>query len=53
MPTFAHDSMKQRLYVIHITEADLKQQLPTGMTGYKADARPEHGMGEIMIPNDT
>ena len=39
MPTLAHDAMKERLDVIHITEAGLKQQLPAGMTGYKAVAQ--------------
>ena len=39
MPTLAHDAMKERLDVMHITEAGLKQQLPTGMTGYKAVAQ--------------
>ena len=43
MPTLAHDAMKERLDVIHITEAGLKQQIPAGMTGYKAVAhkRPD------------
>ena len=50
MPTLAHDAMKHRLDVIRITEAGLKQQLPTGMTGYKAvaHARPESNRGSVI-----
>ena len=42
--------MKQSLGVIHITEAGLKQQLPTEMTGYKvvAHARPEPNRGSVI-----
>ena len=42
--------MKHKLNVIHITEAGLKQQLPTGMTGYKAVAhtRPEPNRGRVI-----
>ena len=50
MTTLAHDTMKHKLDVIHITEAGLKQQLPTGMTGYKAVAhtRPEMNRGSVI-----
>ena len=50
MPTLAHDAMKQKLDVIHITEAGLQQQLPTGMTGYKAVAhtRLEPNRGSVI-----
>ena len=50
MPTLAHDAMKERLDVIHITEAGLKQQIPAGMTGYKAvtHPRPEPNRGSVM-----
>ena len=36
MPILAHDVAKHKFDVIHITEAGLKEQVPTGMTGYKA-----------------
>ena len=36
IPILAHDVAKHKFDVIHITEAGLKEQVPTGMTGYKA-----------------
>ena len=34
MPILAHDVAKHKFDVIHITEAGLKERVPTGMTGY-------------------
>ena len=46
----AHDVAKHKFDVIHITEAGLKGQEPTGMTGYKAVKlqRKEHNRGSVI-----
>ena len=50
MPILAHDTAKHKFDVIHITEAGLKGQEPTGMTGYKAVKlqKKEYNRGSVI-----
>ena len=54
MPTLVLDTLKERLDVIHITEAGLKQQLLAVIKGYKAltHVRPEHSRGSVIWVRD-